>query len=314
MLHLLLGTRTHNEKCLLFKASKEWYYDSNVWKVVLEFGIYSIKLPYKVKESCVLHMKDIIHTPAGVMGCGRLTSYFYRLSPQYDNIKMVQLPERTSVSKIAWLYGDGTIMPDTSTGTGGINSSILCVLEYNRVLLRVKLNKPNCDAHSGITNNVYYLTGGRSIVAWIRFGGLYYTGKLGLDIYRVCEVWGIQHLDGPEYHLMAIDDEDLVYIVNSGFIKVYNVKCGEGPIRTMILEDPLKSGNTHVIPVYILIHQGVLHTWSKDKVLRAYTLGGELISRWSLDTLKDTKFTGTCSMCVHDGKLLMCDGDTLIVL
>jgi hypothetical protein len=301
MLHLLLGTRTREVKCSLKKTSKEWYYDPNVWKVVLEFGI-GVRLPYKMRECTRLSFRHIVSTPDGLVVCGNLGTAIYNLLPGYTCARRTSLSEITTFHNVTW------------TGTGSGN--LLCVLKDNRVLCNIKPDGKCVEMYiNGIVDKVYYLTSVGNIVAWVRDSMLFVLVKSTSTVRAIADMNGDIDLRDKS-HLVAITRREVIYIVMSGgAVGVYD---RTGLAGTITLKDPIPTrSDTIVRPTYVIIHDNILHTCGDDMYLRAYTLSGELISRHYLNAFGTANgvplFKSITSMCVHDGKLLVSDGIRLAV-
>jgi hypothetical protein len=244
MLSLLLGTRTRTNKCCIHKVSKEWYYDHNVWKVVLHYGIENtVRLPYAVRRT--------FKTPNGcncVLSSGNKVMYIRGYKSELCNLDGTPapiIPDALYIRNASWIT-DNRLMCNTAAGD-------MVVYQFDkRAVTTIEKRKYTFDVTVRDNTSI-----------WINSGTLHISDES-------FKQEPITQYVGPfcnsQIHCTAIDSKGLIYVGIQSYISVHS--------KTSLLY----LIQVNKIVIYILIHGDILHVACADKCVRAYTLEGKCIS------------------------------------
>jgi hypothetical protein len=282
MLSLLIGTRKRDNDSCIYKASKEWYYDRNVWKVVLEFGIHKcVSLPYTVKKQ-----HKLVYSCLNVLHINDRPAYIERRDHMlyYMDGTPVGGPEYLKIENATWIHGNG------SSGSSGGDGNKLLVNTYKGdvYIYRFNGNKVNKRRIRECKNASHVTLKGDTLV-WLSPLALHISNARSS---RKCITHYVDHFPNCRRRI-AIDTGGLIYVaIPSDRVAIYK---GDKHLYDIILlvESPIS---------YILIHCDILHVLTSGGTLIAFTLKGELISSHF--------FKVPCtSMCTTSkGELLLSDG------
>jgi hypothetical protein len=281
MLSLLLGVSCkEKDKSVLHKVSKKWYYDRNVWRVVIRFTNTDVVLPYKIKQ----HFKARWMC-RNVLCKGEQIMYTDKKSIMIlttNNKVALILPDWHEIDKAEWLNDKQLLL--NASGE---------VLIYQFDKDKTTLGKIDvCD-------RAYSITIKHGISAWISMNKLYISNAK-FDCKPV--VYNLDSPHGTFIHRIAIDSNRLIYVAYKDYIKIYSRSGARHQLNIN------KDITTQSDIKCILIHNDTLHVADNNGCIRAYTLDGKLLSRLKLNTV----FT---SMCITPlGSLAVSDMGRIFVV
>jgi hypothetical protein len=293
MLALLVGTsgtreRERGIKSPIQKVTKEWYYDHNVWKVVLQFGIHAcVALPYRIKKQ---HL--IVDQCQSVFHVNNRPAYLRTrdFKPFYIDGTEVPIPGYLGVEYAEWISGNdsgsGELLITTCRG-----NVYICKFNGTHPLERVtKRRIRECGP-------VVEVTSRGDILAWVS------RQTLSLHISsRHCNVNHIIHHNRrfPSCRRrVAIDSKGLIYVATA--YKSARVYYGSEFLYD--IELPIESHAS-----YIVIFSDTIHVLCSNGTLVACTLKGELLSSYHFEV-------APTSMCVTDkGELLLSNGPDYFIM
>jgi hypothetical protein len=265
MLSLLLGTlHGKKDKSSLYKVSKEWYYDRNVWKVVYQYdclNLLSIVDPPYLCHHITVHEDDIFYTSciSKVIRC--LT----------DETKNTILPYKQSIKSISCISATKILLNKTY-----ITANLRAVFE-----LTVGVHDGGmCVCPSSV--DIRNVAVGKDFIVWMDGLSLVVVSK-ATDSFSWTRVFKDDtRVTDVSCQCLAVDDDNLIYVATlKGEIEVCD---SEGHLKRSFKLSVRVCIPRHPDLVYnyvvMVIHDSKLVVYTNDCYIRVYTVYGKLIQEY----------------------------------